>query len=148
MPSLFSFSWGVYDAAAFLIPVSCRSFVCTNCYTIIYGLAYCIQTQQRILELKETENYGLRFLLQLKGNWFRNNLFINFSRIHWGFLYTKMHRVHRFNKFWISSLDISLWTVFMVFASIPSKTWNDLIVLFFRYNEKSSIFLGKELYWS
>ena len=75
----FLFSWGVYDAATFLIPVSCRSLVCANCYTIIYGLAHRIQTQQRILELKETENYGLRFLLQLKGNWFRNNVFIKFQ---------------------------------------------------------------------
>ena len=54
--SLFIFPRGVYEAAAFLIPVSCASLVCTNCYTIIYGLAYCIQTQQRILELKETES--------------------------------------------------------------------------------------------
>ena len=77
--SLFIFPWGIYEAVAFLIPVSCASLVCTNCYTIIYGLAYCIQTQQRILELKETENCGLRFLLQLKGNWFRNNLFIKFQ---------------------------------------------------------------------
>ena len=29
---------------------------CMNYYTIIYGLAYCIQTQQTILELKETES--------------------------------------------------------------------------------------------
>ena len=49
-----------------------------NCYTIIYGLAYCIQTQQRILELKETESYGLRFLFQLKDNWFSNSLFLKF----------------------------------------------------------------------
>ena len=54
--SLFIFPWGIYEAVAFLIPVSSASLVCTNCYTIIYGLAYCIQTQQRILELKETEN--------------------------------------------------------------------------------------------
>ena len=53
--SLFIFPWGIYEAVAFLIPVSSASLVCTNCYTIIYGLAYCIQTQQRILELKETE---------------------------------------------------------------------------------------------
>ena len=33
----------------------------------------------------------------------------------------------------------------MVFALILSKTRNDLNMLFSRYNEKSSIFLGKEL---
>ena len=54
--SLFIFPWGIYEAVAFLIPVSSASLVCTNCYTIIYGLAYCIQTQQRIPELKETES--------------------------------------------------------------------------------------------
>ena len=54
--SLFIFPWGIYEAAAFLIPVSSASLVCMNYYTIIYGLAYCIQTQQTILELKETES--------------------------------------------------------------------------------------------
>ena len=54
--SLFIFPRGVCEAAAFLIPVSCASLVCTNCYTFIYGLAFCIQTQQRILKLKETES--------------------------------------------------------------------------------------------
>ena len=54
--SLFIFPWGTYEAAAFLIPVSSASLVCMNYYTIIYGLAYCIQTQQTILELKETES--------------------------------------------------------------------------------------------
>ena len=53
--SLFIFPWGIYGAATFLIPV-CASLVCMNYYTIIYGLAYCIQTQQTILELKETES--------------------------------------------------------------------------------------------
>ena len=38
--------------------------------------------------------------------------------------------------------------VLMVLALILSKTWNDFNMLFSRYNEKSSIFLGKELYWS
>ena len=38
----------------------------------------------------------------------------NSCKIHWGFLYTKMHGVHIFNKFWISSSDISLRTVHMV----------------------------------
>ena len=74
----FIFPWGIYKAAAFLIPVSGASHVCRNYYTIIYGLAYCIQTQQTILELKEAESSGLRFLLQLKDYWFRNNLFIKF----------------------------------------------------------------------
>ena len=50
--SLFIFPWGIYGAATFLIPV-CESLVCMNYYTIIYGLAYCIQTQQKILELRE-----------------------------------------------------------------------------------------------
>ena len=54
--SLFIFPWGIYEAAAFLIPVSSASLVCMNYYTFIYGLAYCIQTQQTILELKETES--------------------------------------------------------------------------------------------
>ena len=54
--SLFIFPWGIYEAAAFLIPVSCVSLVCMNYYTFIYDLAYCIQTQQTILELKETES--------------------------------------------------------------------------------------------
>ena len=54
--SLFIFPWGIYEAAAFLIPVSSASLVCMNYYTIIYGLAYCIQTQQTILELRETES--------------------------------------------------------------------------------------------
>ena len=54
--SLFVFTWGIYGAATFLIPVLCASLVCMNYYTIIYGLAYCIQTQQTILELKETES--------------------------------------------------------------------------------------------
>ena len=44
--SLFIFPWGIYEAAAFLIPVSFASLVCMNYYTIIYGLSYCIQTQQ------------------------------------------------------------------------------------------------------
>ena len=43
--SLFIFPWGIYEAAAFLIPVSSASLVCMNYYTIIYGLAYCMQTQ-------------------------------------------------------------------------------------------------------
>ena len=47
-------------------------------YTIIYGLAYGIQTQQTILELKETEREGLRFLFQLKDSWFGINLFLKF----------------------------------------------------------------------
>ena len=76
--SSFNFPWEIYEAVAFLIPVSCASLVCKNRYTIIYGLAYCIQIQQRILELKETESKGLRFLFQLKDNWFSNNLFIKF----------------------------------------------------------------------
>ena len=38
--------------------------------------------------------------------------------------------------------------VLMVLALILSKTWNDFNMLFSRYNEKSSIFLGKELYRS
>ena len=50
--SLFIFPWGIYEAAAFLIPVSSASLVCMNYYTFIYGLAYCIQTQQTILKLK------------------------------------------------------------------------------------------------
>ena len=54
--SIFIFPWGIYEAAAFLIPVSCVSLVCMNYYTFIYDLAYCIQTQQTILELKETES--------------------------------------------------------------------------------------------
>ena len=74
--SLFIFPWGVYEAAAFLIPVSCVSLVCMNYYIFIYDLAYCIQTQQTMLELKETESYGLRFLFQHKDNCFSNNLFI------------------------------------------------------------------------
>ena len=53
---LFIFPWGIYEAEAFLIPVSSASHVCRNYYTIIYGLAYCIQTQLTILELKETES--------------------------------------------------------------------------------------------
>ena len=53
---LFIFPWGIYEAAAFLIPVSSASHIRRNYYTIIYGLAYCIQTQQTILELKETES--------------------------------------------------------------------------------------------
>ena len=38
--SLFIFPWGIYKASAFLILVSCTytSLLCTNCYTIIYGL--------------------------------------------------------------------------------------------------------------
>ena len=54
--SSFIFPWGIYEAAAFLIPVSSASLVCMNYYTIIYGLAYCIQTQQTIRELRETES--------------------------------------------------------------------------------------------
>ena len=54
--SSFIFPWGIYEAAAFLIPVWSASLVCMNYYTIIYGLAYCIQTQQTILELRETES--------------------------------------------------------------------------------------------
>ena len=76
--SLFIFPWGIYEAAAFLIPVSSASLVCINYYTIIYGLAYSIQSQQTILKLKETESWDLRFLFQLKDNWFSNNLFIKF----------------------------------------------------------------------
>ena len=53
---LFIFPWGIYETAEFLIPVSCASLVYMKYYTIIYGLAYCIQTQQTILELKETES--------------------------------------------------------------------------------------------
>ena len=49
-----------------------------NYDTLIYGLAYCIQTQQRILELKETESYSLRSLFQPKDNWFSNSLFLKF----------------------------------------------------------------------
>ena len=75
---LFIFPWGIYEAATFLIPVWSASLVCMNYYTLIYGLAYCIQTQQRILELKETESYGLRFLFKLKDNWFSNSLFLKF----------------------------------------------------------------------
>ena len=36
----------------------------------------------------------------------------------------------------------------MVFALILHSTRNDLNMLFSRYNEKSSIFPEKELYWS
>ena len=36
----------------------------------------------------------------------------------------------------------------MVFALILSKMRNDLNMLFSRYNEKSSISLGEEIYWS
>ena len=36
--SLFIFPRGIYEASAFLILVSCTSLLCTNCYTIIYGL--------------------------------------------------------------------------------------------------------------
>ena len=53
---LFIIPWGIYETAEFLIPVSCASLVYMKYYTIIYGLAYCIQTQQTILELKETES--------------------------------------------------------------------------------------------
>ena len=60
--SLFIFPRWIYEAAAFLISVSCVSLVCTNCYTIGYGLAYSIQTQERILELKETERRPQIFL--------------------------------------------------------------------------------------
>ena len=56
-----------------------------------------------------------------------------------------MHGVHRFKIFLISSSDISLRRVLMVFALILYKTRNDLNILFSRYNEKSSIFLAKEL---
>ena len=65
-----------------------------------------------------------------------------------GFLFTKMHGLHRFHKFWISSSDISIRRVLMVFALILSKARNDLNMLFSRYNEKSSISLGEEIYWS
>ena len=37
---LFILPWGVYEAAAYLIPVSSASLVCMNYDTIIYGLAY------------------------------------------------------------------------------------------------------------
>ena len=40
----------------FLIPVSSASLVRMNYSAIIYDFAYCIQTQQTILELKETES--------------------------------------------------------------------------------------------
>ena len=61
--SLFICPWRIYEAAAFLIPASSTSLVCTNCYTIIYGFACYIQTQETFLEIKETE--GHRFLFQL-----------------------------------------------------------------------------------
>ena len=51
--SLFIFPRGIYEIRDLWYDLS---LVCTNCYTIIYGLAYCIQTQQRIPELKETES--------------------------------------------------------------------------------------------
>ena len=54
--SLFIFPRGIYETVEFLIPVLCASLVYMKYYTIIYGLAYCIQTQQTILELKETES--------------------------------------------------------------------------------------------
>ena len=50
--------------------------------------------------------------------------------------------------FLISSSDISLRRVLMVFASILHSTRNDLNMLFSRYHEKSSIFLEKERCWS
>ena len=76
--SLFIFPWGIYEAAEFLILLLCASLVCMKYYTIIYGLAYGIQTQQTILELKETECEGLRFLFQLKDSWFSINLSLKF----------------------------------------------------------------------
>ena len=51
--SLFIFPRGIYEIRDLWYDLS---LVCTNCYTIIYGLAHCIQTQQRIPELKETES--------------------------------------------------------------------------------------------
>ena len=54
--SIFIFPWGIYEAAVFLIPVSSASLVRMNYSAIIYDFAYCIQTQQTILELKETES--------------------------------------------------------------------------------------------
>ena len=68
----------IYEAAEFLILLSCASLSCMKYYTIIYGLAYGIQTQQTILELNETECEGLRFLFQLKDSWFSINLFLKF----------------------------------------------------------------------
>ena len=64
--SLFIFPWGIYEAAAFLIPVSSASLVCMNYYTFIYGLTYCTQTQQTILELKEQRAKVLDFSFNFK----------------------------------------------------------------------------------
>ena len=141
MLSLFIFSWGVYDAAAFLIPVSCRSLVCTNCYTIIYGLAYCIQTQQRILKLKETENYTASdFSSNLKATGSEQFIHKISERYTEGFCTQRCMEYTDLTNF---EYLPRILRVLMVLALILSKTWNDFNMLFSRYNEKSSIFLGK-----
>ena len=50
--SLFIFPWGIYEAAAFLIPVSCVSLVCMNYYTFIYDLAYCTKLSRQFWSSK------------------------------------------------------------------------------------------------
>ena len=50
--SLFIFPWGIFKAAAFLIPVSCVSLVCMNYYTFIYDLAYCTKLSRQFWSSK------------------------------------------------------------------------------------------------
>ena len=50
--SLFIFPWGIYKAAAFLIPVSCVSLVCMNYYTFIYDLPYCTKLSRQFWSSK------------------------------------------------------------------------------------------------
>ena len=64
--SLFIFPWGIYEAAAFLIPVSCVSLVCMNYYTFIYDLAYCTKLSRQFWSSKRQRARVSDFSFNLK----------------------------------------------------------------------------------
>ena len=64
--SLFIFPWGIYEAAAFLIPVSCVSLVFMNYYTFIYDLAYCTKLSRQFWSSKRQRTRVSDFSSNLK----------------------------------------------------------------------------------
>ena len=122
------------------------------CVTCLYELLY-NYLWPRLLHPNSADNsgaqrqreLGLKFLFQINDNWFSNNLFIKFLYDTLKVSLCKdacMERIDLKNS-GITSSDVSLRRVLMVFALILYETRNDLNMLFSRQSEKSIIFLGK-----
>ena len=110
----FIFPWGIYKAAAFLIPLSVRHMSVGTIIQLFMVSLTASKLSWQFWSSKRQRARASDFSSNLKTTGSITIYSLKSCKIHWGFLRSKMHGVHRFNKFWISSSDISLRRVLMV----------------------------------